>query len=405
MTDTFFGNTSHFAVSKKKTSENSKNSVLAAERVLYRTRSSSSLFNNRRLQNTIQQIHARVRNEVEYNFLYKALYDSFARFVQQIPVLADEKSNVLMLVIGMKRATSVLEQLDSVEAESKDPLFRFAAFSAILLRDLGSIDMSRDILCCNDKGEVQSIWNPIEGPMVVGEHYSIRYKEAGSKKVSGWHAVAYALEIMPKKGLDWLKQENALLYEMWLAYLSGQEELWGDFGSMLERVAIKTGNLAELDTVPEGLSQEQMQEMMFLAWLKAQIASKKITVNKKGSSVQVFAKGAWIDSAVLKKFAQASGKKAASISITLRTSHNNLGGVFYGEHDKAYQKVHGPMKKQGKSGIYMANKRLLGAAISGVGVSAIGVKETANFSSFLSKSGKEVTQKKTLSSLFKESVR
>jgi hypothetical protein len=393
------------SLSATKSVQQSAESV--GENILYRTQSPKKLLGTESHCGMIRQIKNLVLNEEEFTVLYKPLLEQFANFVQRLPSLEGEKSDILMLNIGIQRAFAVLQQLDALQAEDKDPLFRFAAFSAILLRDIGTVTFSREVLCCDAQGLIQALWAPYQGPMVLGQHYRVRYTLPGSKHVVRLHAIAYALSIMPLKGVAWLQQENALLYEMWLAYLSGQESVWGDFGVLLERAVKKVGLLSELDTVPQELTQEQHHELMFIAWLRAQIASKRLKVNKKGAPIHLLKKGIWIADSVIKKFAKArkGNAKQASFGITFRIAHNHLGVACYGERDLAYRRLHGKLKtfSGASGGIYLANKGILGKAIAGAGVSGVGaVPEKSSFSAYLAQSNKDAAKKAAVkSTLFK----
>jgi hypothetical protein len=279
-----------------------------------------------------------------YVTFYQQILQNFAEFVQYIPDINGKDFNVSMLNVALLRAVALLEQLSAYGEQERDTLWQYAAFTAVLMRDLGSICRSRRILCCDAQGEVTGIWSPIEGPMAIGQHYRIQFMSTMHQKISQFMTIPLALSLMPKEGLAWIQQDE-LIYLMWLAYLGQDETDRGDFAVILERIVAKVNPLdlpLQLEKVGfESKAGQQARD--FLRWLKSQIKNKKIAMNTSNAPIQVHKHGVWISKAVLGKYF--NGQVRSQYGVSLQKIFNNLGVASYGDHDFSFRSSFGALAK------------------------------------------------------------
>ena len=108
-------------------------------------------------------------------------------------------------------------------------------------RYIYTIGLYYEVVICKEDGEVQGLWEPFHGPMKVGSFYRIVNKKSDSQYAAFVSSITYARYILPEEGLFLLK-ENAMLFEMWLAYLLREGDRSGEFGVSLEKAEKKNKN-------------------------------------------------------------------------------------------------------------------------------------------------------------------
>ena len=232
------------------------------------------------------------------------------------------------------------------------PSYYYAAFSAVLLRSIGSVDHSRRIEICDQQGVHMSFWQPQIGSMPEGSFYKVRLLENHYPHLSQLQSPIFAQAIMPDAGISWLAEDQNL-YVMWLAYLNQYQEYAGSFGTDLDRIVS-----AKQHKVLQGIAddkafkpKEMIEYELFLLWLKEQIRKKKIKINERGSSIHVVKKKwLWVNKSIVKKYIGDSKKRVPG-GIVLAKFFNSMGIPCYGEMDFKYKSFFGP-NKSSASGLF-----------------------------------------------------
>jgi hypothetical protein len=348
---------------------------------VYPVLSSSELLAHESHQKLLAEMRQWVGSRARFDLYYFPLIEQFAYFVQGLKN-PEGNTSLSMLNTALLRAHAALSFYRNRFLDVK-PSYYYAAFSAILMRSVGSVDHSRRIELCDEKGTFISVWQPHIAPMPEGGFYKVRQLDNHYPRLSQLQNAIFARSLMPGAGLTWLAEDQNL-FIIWLAYLNQYEEYSGSFGTDLDRIVADKQHKTLQGIADDKAFKpiEMLEYEYFLAWLKRQLQMKKLKINEKGSSVHVIKKKAvWISNDIVKRY-RSDTKKRVVGAVVLAKFFNSMGIPSYGEYDFQYKGYFGAASANGtglfgsgkskelpKGGVVIQPQGLLGKGIQNMSIS------------------------------------
>jgi hypothetical protein len=370
---------------------------------VYPVLSASDLLAHETHQKLLTEIKRWIGSSARFDLYYKPLIDQFAFFVQALKN-PDGDTKTAMLNTALLRAHSALSMCRNRFLEAK-PAYFYAAFSAILLRDIGKIDHGRRIEISDEKGAFLSLWQPCLGPLPKGGFYKVRPIDNHYPKLSQLQNSLLAKAVLPKEGFSWVSEDQHL-FVAWLAYLNQYEEYYGNFGTDLDRIVSQKQN-----KTLQGIADDKAfkpEDMLlyecFLIWLKMQLEKKKLSINQENSKIHVTKKkGVWISNEVVKLYQKDVNKRVTGAIIQTKF-FNAMGIPSYGEMDYKYKGFFGAQSQSSsffgkgsatsarKDGVVVQHQGLLGSSLSSLATSKYltGAPKASEGSSLAKKNKSEV---------------
>lgn len=295
---------------------------------------------------------------VKYKLYYVPVLHNFAEFAQNLPAT---KHGLYyshlggVLDQGIERTVNVIESINPLltelsedENEEKKELWRYAVYTASLLFDVGKI-FTKTIVTLRQRTKRIKTWNPFEGAMAeFASHYSYVFATENNDMLRRQTTPLLAMSLMPKIGFTWLSthkdilrawfallQEDYRQVDAWLStiplidagmldsYFTKYEkelskiDLSGVFKDPLHslkntetyKAPPQRGIFSTQGDVTSKLGGEAHKKPFstvageaFLAWLKQNVGSDKVSVNMPNSGVHVVSDGVLLLEKVFKDF-------------------------------------------------------------------------------------------------------
>ena len=241
----------------------------------------------------------------EFDEVYGVLIRQFMEFVQILP---HKPNGILGSLLNYHLARAVATFVKYNEARrSASALYKFAVFSAALLKELGLVMSNQRVVLVTDTGDFVRDWNPFAGSMIGQAPYFKMYP-VGPKfmRIESEVTLMLARQLIARDIFTWLSNDFALFSDWVCALLdhegSGIEEI-GWALSIVKREDIMA-MLAGLEgaTVDMGLPVATEHAEAFYRWLKEGLEKGEITVNKKDSLVHYTKDGVFIEKKLFQQF-------------------------------------------------------------------------------------------------------
>lgn len=299
--------------------------------------SAEDLFFSARHKGILRQFHdsSGLSDEL-YDQLYTQLIYRFMEFVQVLP----HKPNGILgslLNYGLARASVVLQKYLQKRKLQTTPLLIYAVFSAALLKDIGRVLSQQRVILVDQSGEYLSDWNPLTGAMNgQSDYYKIYPLSTAYVRIEAEVTPLLARQLISKEGFAWLSSDLSVFTD-WLAALLDQEGLGGK--EITWALALpKREDLIEVLTTLDGASVEMIEPVAtehaeaLYKWIKENIASGKISVNKSDSNVHIVKEGVFLDKKLFQNYADRV-KLPMNLNIVLARFGNLMGIVKKGGQD------------------------------------------------------------------------
>ncbi len=284
-----------------------------------------------------------------YSAFYEELINSYAEFVQVIPINSTGYMGSLLNESLALAFTSLYHFIHpnqdvTIKKAAPNPLLLFAIFSAGLLVNVSRVMTNQRVILCTEDGNFVEQWSPLNGPIskARSEHYKIRFVHDAYAGVQYSLNVLLARQLLPAQAFDWL-QSDELIFCEWLNALRNNQNLDGRVSCALEaskEIRQNEGMLAEFHQEGFGVEQyacpETQDAEAFYQWLTNGIETKQIKVNSVDSGVQIVAGGVFIDQRIFKDFSEVYNSPFPS-AVVLTKFCNMMGIVSKGAGDFRYQ--------------------------------------------------------------------
>lgn len=246
----------------------------------------------------------------EFDRSYGILLTHFMEFVQVLP----HKSNGILgslLNYSLARACAVFQKYCHARKAQATPLFKFAVFSAALLKDVGRVITNQRVVLVDDQGDFQSDWNPFSGSMVGQTDFYKMYQIGPSYlRIEAEVTPLIARQLISRDVFLWLSSDLSVFSD-WLAALLGQEGVGSKEITWALALVKREDILAILNTIDgagiemsESIATEQGEA--FYKWLKEGIDKGEIAVNSDDAGIHVVNEGVLIEHKIVKQFATAA---------------------------------------------------------------------------------------------------
>lgn len=241
----------------------------------------------------------------DFDISYNALVTHFMEFVQILP----HKANGILgslLNYSLARAISVFQKYCQIRKNQTTPLFKFAVFSAALLKDVGRVISNQRIIMVDNDGNYINDWNPFSGSMVgVTEFFKMYPISSTYLRIETEATPLLARQLISPDVFLWLSSDLAVFSD-WLAALLNEEGVgskeitWAL--SLIKRddilAILNTLDGAEVDKLPPILSDVDN----FHKWLKEGIEKGDIPINTDDAMVHVVNEGVFIERRLFKYY-------------------------------------------------------------------------------------------------------
>lgn len=239
-----------------------------------------------------------VADEV-YEACYLPLIQSFAECVQTLPQM-NMGQDISMLNAAFKRVGAVLSlKKDKIKKCSKaiQPRIIYALVSSALLFEVGRVTLTRSCFIGDDEGNHIRPWDPVaENMRDVGSRYKVRLTQDLGRPYMNAITPLIAVRLMPKLGLTWLHEDQALFLS-WTHALTRFEDSFEDWGLRYNLRDIyefmQSIELQELSA--QSIKDKQDAGEAFWAWLQEQVNEGKLPLNQSDTGVYVVDGGVFID--------------------------------------------------------------------------------------------------------------
>lgn len=290
----------------------------------------SELLFSSRQKGLLRQIRDLVSefSQEDYDRSYGALIKNFMELVQVIP---HKTSGILgsLFNYSLSRSVVTLQKYCQLKRNGATPLFKFAVFSAALLKDVGRVLSNQRMVLTDEAEEFYRDWNPFSGAMIGQAPFYKMYPISTSYlKVEKEATPLLARQLIPHEIFLWLSNDLTVFAD-WLAALLGEEGVGSKEISLAVALIKREDILAILNTLDGALidmiAPQDPAVDAFYQWLRDGIEKSEITVNKDDSGVHVVNEGVLIEKKLFKQFADLS-KMPVNFAVVF-TKFGNLMGI------------------------------------------------------------------------------
>lgn len=211
-------------------------SPYADETTLFRILTLGEIYEIPVIAESLQELRKYIRvSDDHYDLFYRATIDRFLECVQLLPDTSGKRTRSLALE-GLGRA--IKAAIFTHKSYRIDELEVFALVSSALLRHIGSLVSSMEIMVSREDGECAQHFNPLYHKW--GEHrethYRVRYCVEPNLLLRQQVSLLMAQRILPELAFTWLS-DHAHVFSNWLALINEDEHDAGTLGSEANLVA------------------------------------------------------------------------------------------------------------------------------------------------------------------------
>src|SRR3989338_1380489 len=241
----------------------------------------------------------------EFDDIYDSLIRHFMEFTQVLP---HKQGGVLgsLLNNGLARAAATYIKYCDARPNAS-ALYKFAVFSASLLRELGLVMSNQRVVLVNENGDFVENWNPFTGSM-IGRAPCFKMYRVGPKfmRIESEVTLLLARQVMSPDLFHWLSNDFAIFSD-WVAALLDHE------GSGAEEIgwALSIVKREDILAILNGLDGAQIEAQLpvateygeaFYQWLKEEIEKGNIPVNTDDANVHHLHEGVLLEKQLFKRF-------------------------------------------------------------------------------------------------------
>ena len=243
-----------------------------------------------------------------FEICYIHLIRNFARFINVLPYSLNDGLGSLYCrsIFGAYHTLKTFIK----ETPQADCLWRYAVFSAALLKACNVPAKIYQVNIADAEGVFLKKWNPFAGPICNGMNQFCKLFSLKTLFAQN-HAILMGMlvqQIMPTQGLQWL-QTNGDLFSQWLDCLQSEVESSGVLGEALEALLDDADLIAnqderlsvELIETPETLAGEALDQL-----IREAIENGDVKINTPDSPIQIIKDGLtdllFIEQGVIKDF-------------------------------------------------------------------------------------------------------
>jgi len=336
----------------------------------------------------------------KYQVMCATLLNRFADFVQLLPETQNnyysDKGGILdhalersSTALALVRAYFLPEKADSEPLTKKQILWAYAVFSACVLHGIGKTVSDLSIELTDRHGKRLRHWAPFEGSIASqGSYYRYNFEANPSELFRKRSTLILASKLMPIEGFHWIASTRDVL-DVWLAMLDEDQRGSGTLGPVLlradaeaimnfyrqQKFQIKAARAAMLERARFSESTSFLHQTAdgtdkkaeanaragfeFLRWLKQQITSRKISVNKSDSSVHRTKDGALITDKAIEEFTKAKENTKYKSVDSVRQSLMKMGVHTPGEDKSSIHTLVNIDTKSTISGLLVKNYTMI----------------------------------------------
>jgi hypothetical protein len=240
---------------------------------------------------------ARLPDE-HYAACYQTLITHFADYVQVLPT-SPRAGLSSLLNDSLYAAFYNLKETDKDTKGQASLLFRYAVFSASLLRKIAYVVEKYKIVITNEKGLYIKEWAAFDSSMNLQQAEFYKLYPTGHL-LSTNHAILTGMLVrllMPKAGFDWIASDTELFHE-WLMILQSEDYAEGRLGRACEHIRRDADAIVnplpdldvELIETPDTKHGEA-----FYTWIKNGLADGSIKVNASDAHIHRVMDGVLIE--------------------------------------------------------------------------------------------------------------
>lgn len=287
--------------------------------------------------------------------------------------LLDHALNRTEAALSLLRQYLVQEEGSDLSEEQK--LWVYALFSAGILQGIGKLQIDYHVNLFDDNGQLLKQWTPLlESMASVGSYYEYKFLPEGEEELRRRLNLLMARSLMPASGYAWIISNPEVL-AVWLALLNEDANSAGTLGAILIRadaIAMQRyfddlltkvrvrgrGNRIGtfVDTVPEVTAEkERMLGMEFIKWMRDQLATGAIMVNK--SPLLIVPGGMLMSTEIFKLFVREHPEFKNWQALQVQNAFLSLGLHNLGVDGTAISRFEQVNNQQMQSGIVFADSK------------------------------------------------
>jgi hypothetical protein len=292
-------------------------------------KTADELLKNRHHQQILAQIRElSLLDEPYYTACYDNLIRRFVEYVQLLPAKVKGPLSGL-LNESLFNAFYNLKELVAEKKDQADPLFRYAVFSAGLLRRSAFVVERFKVTITNEEGVYIQDWNAFDGTMCeLGATYYKLFPMG--LLLTGNHQALTGMIVrllMPKEGFDWIAGDLELFHE-WLTTLEIETHVDGRVGKALSYIRRDEGLLfqalpevvAEMVETPYSTHGEA-----FYSWLRRGLQDGSIKVNSVDAFIHRVNNGLFVEyPGLIREFVT----KVYAVPVNFNVVFEQFGNMF-----------------------------------------------------------------------------
>lgn len=279
---------------------NKKVHMLNFNQMVYGLLSPEDLLSAKSIKGSLEELPSIINLPAEYyKSLYEDLLSHFANFVQILPT-ENKAGMASILTNGISRACYVIKVHKEQTDDAHNHMKNYVIFSATLMMELGKVIDDRQVIVCNREGECLSPWNPFEGAMSdLGQYFKLREVGGMPKRYYQSINALLARQLMPSMGFNWIA-EHPKMFHVWLAILGGTIPEMEGLSYITEVVKkwhalnLENQGFHYPDMVESRPSEGTALGEALLAWIKAKLSGKQLSVNEMDSMFQMTEQGLFV---------------------------------------------------------------------------------------------------------------
>ncbi|HRJ52261.1 MAG TPA: MobH family relaxase [Candidatus Thiothrix moscowensis] len=214
-----------------------------------------------------------------WDSLYQPLLDNFAAFVQQTPAseahhhcgqggMLAHSLHVMQLALDARKGNLLPPGAAAEEVNRQQHAWTYAIASAALLHDVGKPCSDQKLRLFDTYGQdTYCYWEPLHGSLQAG-CYRVDFVRNRAYRTHELLPPLLARQLTPEKALSWLQQDFPNVFQAWLGYLSGQDEVAGVLGQIVTQ--------ADMQSVADDLSGSQPTHTRQIPTAKAKPLSQRL---------------------------------------------------------------------------------------------------------------------------------
>ncbi|MDD5395331.1 MAG: MobH family relaxase [Thiothrix sp.] len=242
--------------------------------------------------------------------LYQPLLDNFAAFVQQTPAseahhhccqggMLTHSLQVMELAMKARKGKMLPPGAAAEDVNKEGHAWTYAVASAALLHDVGKPCSDQKLKLYNASGQdCMAVWQPLHGALQSG-YYQVQFVRDRQYRTHELLPPLLARQLTPAKALSWLQQDFPEVFKVWLAYLSGQDEVAGVLGQMvtaadMESVAHDLMGAKAIHTQQIPTARAKPLSQRLLTGLRFLLDEKRLPLNHPGSAAFFDGQDLWL---------------------------------------------------------------------------------------------------------------